>query len=193
MSVKRALADSAYGSMEGLAYHMMVERPELAQGDVESVAAATGLDTRVVAFLMHRSKEFQGLLDWHVLQEEWTTLDRRDAYRTIKGRMRDPNSRFQDVIRAAEYFDSKTGTAPRPGPVGAGGTTIQIAMVQEGDGSWVEDYRPLRFGGTPTSRQAARTGRTLTADEGLELVEAAEGEGRVSALPGDAGTKDRSS
>lgn len=132
-----------WGSLEELAFELMVNRRELLEGGPEAVASGMGLDRRVVTWLLRSSKEFRALLDSFVASEVWSEVDRGAAYRTLSERVKSPGERLGEVVRAMEYLDSKVGLErDRPSS-----PQVAVQIVREGDGSWESDYEGLEFGG----------------------------------------------
>lgn len=166
----REVEATELGSLEALAHHLMVENPSLMGGTPESIASAVGISADSVSYLLHQSREFQVLLDWHVVGGSWGVQQRQSVYAGMITRMRDPETKLGEVVRAAEYFDKKAGIAPSDS-AGRQGTVIQIAVVQEGDGEWEPTHSPLRFGGEAQGHSGAyeSTGRLLTADEVIDV------------------------
>ena len=166
----REVEATELGSLEALAHYLMVENPDLMGGTPESIAAAVGVSPESVSYLLNQSREFQVLLDWHVVGGSWGIRQRQSVYASMVGRMKDPETKLGEVVRAAEYFDKKAGIAPSDSQ-GRQGTVIQIAVVQEGDGEWEPTHSPLRFGGEAQGHSGAyeSTGRVLTADEVIDV------------------------
>lgn len=135
--------EARFGSLEGLAFELMVNQPHLLEGGVDGVAVGLGLDRRVVSWLLLESREFQLLMDGFVAGGVWSAVERREAYGVLVERVRSGRERLADSVRAMEYLDGKVGlrrdAPPRP--------SVAIQIVQEGDGSWESDYEGLEFGG----------------------------------------------
>lgn len=163
----------SWGSLEELAAFVMLERRELVSADPEVVAAELGLSVASVRYLWFSSREFLALLDWHVMGGVWGVEARSRAMGVLASRVLDGSERLNDVVKAVEYLDGKVGVAPgRYGDGGgSGGSVVQIALVQEGDGSWSESHSPLRFGQRASSRAVAPSGKRVSAVEVLELDE----------------------
>lgn len=161
---------SDLGSLEALAHYLMVEQPVIMQGTEESIAAAVGISEESVKYLLHQSREFQVLLDWHVVGGSWGVVQRSGVYAGMIARMRDPKTKLGEVVRAAEYFDRKAGIAPSDSQ-GRQGTVIQVAVVQEGDGEWERTHSPLRFGGEAKGHSGSfeSGGRLLTPAEVIDV------------------------
>lgn len=166
----REVESSEFGTLEALAYRLMVEQPELMGADAAAVAAQVGLSTDTVSYLLHQSREFQVLLDWHVVGGAWGVSQRAAVYRDMLVAMRDPDTKLGEVVRAAEYFDKKAGIAPE-NTQGRQGTVIQVAVVQEGEGGYESDYQPLRFGGDAKGKSggASQSGRLLAPHEVIDV------------------------
>lgn len=160
-----------WGSLEELAAYVMLEARELLEADVEVAGEALGLSARVVRYLWFSSREFSALLDWHAVGGVWSVAARERVLGELVRRAVSGEDKLGDVVKAAEYLDGKAGVAPaRDG--GGGSSVVQIALVQEGDGSWEESHAPLRFGQPSSSRAVAPSGRSVSALEAVELEEA---------------------
>lgn len=167
-----------WGSLEELAAFVMLERRDLVSADPEVVAGVLGLSVASVRWLWFSSREFLGLLDWHVMGGVWGVEARSRAMGVLAARVLDGGERLNDVVKAVEYLDGKVGVAPgRGGDGGGGGSVVQIALVQEGDGSWASAHEPLRFGQRASSRAVAPSGKRVSAVEVLELEEGESGVG----------------
>lgn len=144
--------ERSWGSLEGLAYLLMVERPELLDAGPEVVAGELGLDQRVVVWLLRSSREFRVLLDSFAAAGVWSLPERREAYRVLLDRVKSGEERLGESVRAMEYLDSKVGL--QRGTVSS--PQVNVRVVQEGDGSWESDYEGLEFGGKGESGRDQR-------------------------------------
>lgn len=154
----REVEASEFRSLEGFAYRLTVEDPDLMYATPDAIAAQVGLSSDTVSFLLHQSREFAVLLDWHAVGSSWGWAQRMGVYGDMVRKMRDPDAKLGDVVRAAEYFDKKAGIAPAD-HAGKQGTVIQVAVVQEGEGGYERTHTPLKFGGQPTNRAGSGEGR----------------------------------
>lgn len=149
--VSRREVEREFGSLEELAFWLLVENPGVLEGGVDAVVGVSGLSRRVVAWLLRESDEFQGLLDSHVAGGVWGVGERRVAYEVLRERVVSGRDRLGDSVRAMEYLDGKVGLS-----MGVRGQPqVAVQIVQEGDRSWESDYEGLEFGGEASSESGA--------------------------------------
>lgn len=170
-SVAMREVSEVWGSLEELAAFVMLDRPDLVKADVKSVAKVVKLSATTVRYLWFSNREFAALLDWHVVGGVWSVEARAQVLGEMVRRVMSGEDKLGDVVKTAEYLDGKAGIASRRDG-SSGNSVVQIALVQEGDGSWTDSHQPLRFGQASSSRAVAATGRTVSAVDTVELDEA---------------------
>lgn len=176
--------EAKWGSLEELAYYLMVEAPEVLDGGPESVATHLGLERRVVVYLLRSSREFQALLDGFVAGEVWSPVERRRVYGHLRDRVLSGEDKLGDVVKAAEYMDAKVGLegTNRRSP------QVAIQIVQEGNPQeWADgEYSGLEFGGEGLA--GGRDGGSDVVDVEWGEADPVSSSGRASEVDGEEGS-----
>lgn len=158
VTIEREVA-KRFGSLEGLAYHLLVEEPGLLEASPADASRALGLPESLVRFLWFASRDFRVLLDEGLAREVWSFDERRQAYGSIRDRVLSGRDRLAETVRAAEYLDSKIGVRKSAPSEEGRSVNVSVSVVREGEGDWSDSHQALTFGAEPAKVVGVRAER----------------------------------